>query len=91
MDYYELKAKQRKNFIAFCTLGLSVTPLAKLWQGRNVSKGFSWEKNEGMSFVINGLILALSILVCMGLLWLVSIVRLIYYSIQLHKLKKQGL
>jgi len=87
-DYFDLKSKQKKAIIAVCTLGLSVAPISYLWKERNLSKGTSWEKYEGIRIVVNGTFFICSTLVCAIILWIIWLIKLIYYSIELNKLKK---
>ena len=89
MDYYELKEKRKKAIIAVCTLGFSVAPISLLWKKKNLSEGMSWEKNEGIRWVVNGTFFVLATLACVAILWIIWVVKLIYYSVELNKMKKK--
>ncbi len=86
MEYFELKAKQKKAIIAVCTLGLSVAPISYLWKERNISKGTSWEQYDGVRTVVNSTFFICTTLLFASILWIIWLIKLIYYSIELRKI-----
>lgn len=85
-DYYELKKKQHRAIVAVCTLGFSESydAIFTMWKERKVSTS----QYELVRWMINGMFFIFWLMLISVIMWVTWLVKLIYYSIELHKLKK---
>lgn len=88
MQLEESSKKKKKALIAVCTLGLSETPLVKLFKDSEDTKrqmSFGDSPAGGIFKVIWFLIWTV---ITMAILWIVNIFKLINYAEHCHRLKK---
>lgn len=87
MLYQDLVAKRKKALVAVCTLGLSDAPWRFLFSNaRDADKGMSFQGGV-VGFIFRAVwFIVWTLLSCM-VLWVVNILRLIYYSIKLSNYK----
>lgn len=84
-SYLELKEKKKKALLAVCTLGFSQTPWGVLFSSSNdADKGMSFQ-GTAVGFVFKIIWFLIWTLLTISIIWVINIIRLIYYSIVLSK------
>ena len=88
MQLEDALKKKKKALIAVCTLGLSETPLAKLFSDSEDTRrqmSFGDSPAGGIFKIIWFLVWTL---ITMAILWIVNIFKLIVHAEHCHRLKK---
>ena len=84
-NYTEIKEKRKKALTAVCTLGLSAAPWGALFSSsKDADKGMSFQ-GTGLGFVFKLFWFVIWTLLTTLFLWVINIIKLIYYSIELSK------
>ena len=83
----ELKTKRKSSLIVVCTLGLAalfMESVRPIWM-TNLFEGTSFMKNEGVAFVLKGLSFVTLGLLTAAILFIVHLIKVIYYSIEISR------
>ena len=83
----ELKTKRKSSLIVVCTLGLAalfMESVRPIWM-TNLFEGTSFMQNEGVAFVLKGLSFVTLGLLTAAILFIVHLIKVIYYSIEISK------
>ena len=87
MDLDELKEKRKKSIIVVCSLGIAALFTFKPFSGGD---GYSWDDNAALKFIIKCFFYVVSSLVIMAIAFVANIFKLIYYSIEINRLRKNN-
>ena len=88
MQLYEAKQKRKKALIAVCTLGLSETPLVKLFTDAEDTRRQMSFGDSIFGVIFKIIWFLLWTVVTMAVLWIVNIFKLIIYAEFCHRLEK---
>lgn len=83
----ELKTKRKSSLIVVCTLGLAalfMESVRPLWM-TNLFEGLSFTQNEFIGFVFKLLSFFLLGAITAAILFIVHLIKVIYYSIEISK------
>lgn len=83
----ELKEKRKSSLIVVCTLGLAtlfVKSVRPIWM-TNLFEGTSLMNNEGVAFVLKGISFVTLGLLTAALFFIIHLVKVICYSIEISK------
>ena len=83
----ELKAKRKSSLIIVLTFGLAalfMESVRPIWM-TNLFEGTSFMENEGVGFVLKAVSFFTLGLITAGILFIIHLVKVIYYSIQISK------
>ena len=85
---HELRNKRKIALIAVLTLGFASTPIRDVWNSVEMSKGMSFEGTMFADFW-NVFWKCLFVLAVAGIIWVINIFKLIYYSIEIAYYKRK--
>jgi len=83
----ELKEKRKSSLIVVCTLGLAtlfMKSIRPIWM-TNRFEGTSLMNNEAIAFVLKGISFVTLGLLTAALFFIIHLVKVIYYSIEISK------
>ena len=88
MQLEEALKKRKKALIAVCTLGLSETPLVKLFNDSEDTRSKMSFGDSPAGGIFKILWFLIWTLITMAVLWIVNIFKLIVHAEHCHRLKK---
>ena len=83
----ELREKRKSSLIVVFTLGLAalfMENVRPIWM-TNLFEGTSFMKNDGVAFVLTALSYFVLGIVTAGIFFIIHLVKLIYYSVEISK------
>lgn len=89
MQLYEAKQKRKKALIAVCTLGLSETPLVKLFDDAEDDRRQMSFSDSILGDIFKIIWFLAWTVITMAILWIVNIFKLIIYAEYCHRLEKK--